>query len=538
MTQILLNTLNNSFQEMTNKTSLNCAEKQFKAFEKESLKKDFNGMDKTSQKESMNFDKVFSKQLEKESADKKVESNKTEVESDSTLKSDLALESDLTVKNNSSNSDNVQSVEEIKTLTDVGNLASDRLKELMNTIAQKIESVIDSNNSVDTLATLKDLLSEFADETKAESSLDLTLARDINELINQLQKVVEKVADAIETSTEDSCTAVVEDLISTLDEETEFSLKQTEDIEVVDVEQNADKELNLDKDLNLDKELNVIKEQWLAYVNKVDSSQLKNVEENTIVAQKDFAQEESINIEFNSDLIDFSTTVIEENSMVSTDKVQHSEIEVPLNEESLKELNIESIKAETATSDNSSSFMEQQTPEEFSVRASLHQDIETFELKLDKTLESQNIQQGQMKPTEITPSKIIEQITKQMEGLQNNSKVNIVLNPESLGKVTVQLLKTGEGLSAQFTVASQEVKDMLMKGLDGLKDTLLAQGVGVENVSIKLSDTQKSSYNPDWTEQEGSRGGNKEQGRSNKDEKHKNLFEQMLAQNDEENGNV
>ena len=168
----------------------------------------------------------------------------------------------------------------------------------------------------------------------------------------------------------------------------------------------------------------------------------------------------------------------------------------------------------------------------------MHQDIETFELKLDKTLESQNIQQGQMKSTEITPSKIIEQITKQMESLQNNSKVNIVLNPESLGKVTVQLLKTGEGLSAQFTVASQEVKDMLMKGLDGLKDTLLAQGVGVENVSVKLSDTQKSSYNPDWTEQEGSRGGNKEQGRSNKDEKHKNLFEQMLAQNDEENGNV
>lgn len=526
MTQILLNTLNNSFQEMTNKTSLNCAEKQFKVFEKESLKKDFNGMDKTAQKESMNFDKVFSKQLEKESADKKVESNKTEVESDSTLKSDLALDSDLTVKNNSSNSDNVQSVDEIKTLADVENLTSDRLKDLMNTIAQKIESVIDSNNSVDTLATLKDLLSQFAEETKAESSLDLTLARDINELINQLQKVVEKVADAIETSTEDSCTAVVEDLISTLDEETESQPEQTEDLAVEDAEQ------------NLDNELNIIKEQLLAYVNKVDSLQLKNVEENTIFAQKDFVQEESINIEFNSDLIDFSTTVIEENSIVSTDKAQHSEIKVPLDEESLKELNIESIKAETATSDNSSSFMEQQTPEEFSVRASLHQDIETFELKLDKTLESQNIQQGQMKPTEITPSKIIEQITKQMEGLQNNSKVNIVLNPESLGKVTVQLLKTGEGLSAQFTVASQEVKDMLMKGLDGLKDTLLAQGVGVENVSVKLSDTQKSSYNPDWTEQEGSRGGNKEQGRSNKDEKHKNLFEQMLAQNDEENGNV
>ena len=79
---------------------------------------------------------------------------------------------------------------------------------------------------------------------------------------------------------------------------------------------------------------------------------------------------------------------------------------------------------------------------------------------------------------------------------------------------------------------------MLMKGLDGLKETLTAQGIGVDNVSIKLNDTQKSSYNPDWTEQEGSRGGNKEQGRSNKDEKHKELFEQMMAQTDNENGNV
>jgi hypothetical protein len=46
-------------------------------------------------------------------------------------------------------------------------------------------------------------------------------------------------------------------------------------------------------------------------------------------------------------------------------------------------------------------------------------------------------------------------------------------------------------------------------------------------------------YNQDWTEQEGSRGGNKEQGRSNKDEKEKGLFEKMMANiTDEENGNV
>ena len=78
-----------------------------------------------------------------------------------------------------------------------------------------------------------------------------------------------------------------------------------------------------------------------------------------------------------------------------------------------------------------------------------------------------------------------------------------------------------------------------MKGLDGLKDTLLAQGVNVDNVSVKVADTQKSEYEQDWTEQEGSRGGNKGQKNPDREEKEKGLFEQMMAQTlENENGNV
>ena len=124
-----------------------------------------------------------------------------------------------------------------------------------------------------------------------------------------------------------------------------------------------------------------------------------------------------------------------------------------------------------------------------------------------------------------------------MDKLNSTSKLNIVLNPESLGKVTVQLVKSAEGMSAQFTVSTAEAKEVLMKDLNNLKDTLTAQGVNVENVSVKLNDTQKSSYNQDWTEQEGSRGGNKEQKEQQK-QKDKNLFEQMMAEseNDLKNG--
>jgi flagellar hook-length control protein FliK len=205
----------------------------------------------------------------------------------------------------------------------------------------------------------------------------------------------------------------------------------------------------------------------------------------------------------------------------------------------LKELNIESIKAETNTSGQEQSLMQNQTPEEYAVKAMINSEIETFEIKIDSTQNIQTQQTQQTKPVEVSPSRIIDQVVKHLETLQNNSKVNIVLNPESLGKVNIQLLTTKEGLTAQFTVTTQEARDVLMKGLDGLKETLLSQGVNVDNVSVKLSDTQKTSYEQDWTEQEGSRGGNKEQGRSNKEEKEKGLFEQMMAQTlKEENGNV
>ena len=108
-------------------------------------------------------------------------------------------------------------------------------------------------------------------------------------------------------------------------------------------------------------------------------------------------------------------------------------------------------------------------------------------------------------------------------------------------QLNVQLLTTKEGLSAQFTVATQEARDLLMKGLEGLKESLTSHGIGVDNVSVKVSEGEKSEYKQDWTEQDGSRGGNKKQDQPSQEEKEKGLFEKMMAEknkNDNENGNV
>ena len=251
------------------------------------------------------------------------------------------------------------------------------------------------------------------------------------------------------------------------------------------------------------------------------------------------------NNNIDSFLEDFEVTTeeVQSNSETQTtskevSKETEQSLEDIIDEDQLKELKIESIEAETSDSTGEDDIMQNQTPEEQGVKAMLQADADFAEVKTEAK-PAQTVQ-NTTKPTsssEVTSNKIIEQITKQMEGMYNGSKVNMVLNPESLGNVSIQLINTKEGLSAQFTVATQEARNLIMKGLDGLKDTLMSHGVSVDNVSVKINDAQKSEYNADWTEQEGSRGGNKEQG-SQKEQRGKEQFEQMMSFIENENGKV
>lgn len=251
------------------------------------------------------------------------------------------------------------------------------------------------------------------------------------------------------------------------------------------------------------------------------------------------------NNNIDSFLEDFEVTTeeVQSNSETQTtskevSKETEQSLEDIIDEDQLKELKIESIEAETYDSTGEDDIMQNQTPEEQGVKAMLQADADFAEVKTEAK-PAQTVQ-NTTKPTsssEVTSNKIIEQITKQMEGMYNGSKVNMVLNPESLGKVSIQLINTKEGLSAQFTVATQEARNLIMKGLDGLKDTLMSHGVSVDNVSVKINDAQESEYNADWTEQEGSRGGNKEQG-SQKEQRGKEQFEQMMSFIENENGKV
>ncbi len=203
-------------------------------------------------------------------------------------------------------------------------------------------------------------------------------------------------------------------------------------------------------------------------------------------------------------------------------KKDSSSINKVIDEKIIKELNIEIVNSENNSNGSSSeNLMQNQTPQEHSIKAIIQADV-----KFEDTIST--IKTIEVKPTEVSSAKIIEQISKQLENMYNNSKLNIVLNPDKLGKVNLQILNGKNGLTAQFTVTTQDARDLLMKGLDGLKENLLAHGINIDNVSVKLEEKTENDTNEDWTEQEGSRGGNKQQEAGKQKEKEK-TFEEIIG---------
>jgi len=141
----------------------------------------------------------------------------------------------------------------------------------------------------------------------------------------------------------------------------------------------------------------------------------------------------------------------------------------------------------------------------------------TSQLGFAKTLDGVQPQAAK----EISHSDILNQINKQLDVLKEDttSKVTIILKPENLGKISVELVNGKEGLTAKMTTDNAQVKELLDKSLNSLKDNLGNQGVSVNNVSVKLNETQKQdnmfSFNEQTNQQQQQNSQNPKQAEEN-----------------------
>ncbi|HSA06853.1 MAG TPA: flagellar hook-length control protein FliK [Candidatus Gastranaerophilales bacterium] len=113
-------------------------------------------------------------------------------------------------------------------------------------------------------------------------------------------------------------------------------------------------------------------------------------------------------------------------------------------------------------------------------------------IDLQKTAQFEKILDS--KQADSTQKSVLNQVKEATAQLGNNkSQVSISLRPDNLGKININLISNKGEVTAQITAENNQVKDMLDKGLETLKQNLSEQGVNVTKVVINVQ--QESSTN-------------------------------------------
>lgn len=154
---------------------------------------------------------------------------------------------------------------------------------------------------------------------------------------------------------------------------------------------------------------------------------------------------------------------------------------------------------------------------------------------VSQSVGSQSTASPTFQTANVTKEDVIAQIHSKLQALNSttNTKLTMVLNPESLGKVSVQLTNGKDGMTAEMMVASQSVKDLLDSNISNLKETLSAQGVQVNDVTVKVSNTENNAE-MDYTEQEGSESNAQDHKNQEGQDKDNNEFEKLFSMNTQE----
>lgn len=459
--------------------------------------------------------------------------------------------------------DNVETVEEVVDTT------VSETEDVENTLVVDEDSLEDVPDTVDTSKLTENLVNvttpvvgNQVSNTNIDANVDNTdsvmvkvsdnlLSKEDANLLNTeknvgkdliSQKMVEDLNITIEDISDSQIENVSDD--STLMDSTEQAVKYMMDKETAtgsDVTVEPDVEIN-----NADTKHVVLKDTPLqtkevaADMTVVDSSEVtEDLVVDTELNKDNKLASDSVSSDTSSDLQDVESvaddvdSTMEENNGSSDENAQGETQDDNVKAEDKSELKknffTSSVSEDVEPVDTQADTKNMQTVETVSVHK-VHSQQSTMTVGTQTTASASN-------QVNISKEDVLAQIHSklQMMNSTSNAKLTMVLNPESLGKVSIQLINTKDGLTAELQVASQAVKDILDSNLSNLKDTLSAQGVQVNDMSVKVSQSENNA-DMDYTEQEGNGGNKQEQDKRHQGQEKEKEFEKMFSkfQNDEE----
>lgn len=152
--------------------------------------------------------------------------------------------------------------------------------------------------------------------------------------------------------------------------------------------------------------------------------------------------------------------------------------------DALSELKVEvtAVKSDLSAQTDSKSF-------DFNSSSFNNLDSHITKLNLNKTVDFAKVMGQKVMQEQQILNQVKEGTTQLAKG---SSQVNIVLRPETLGRINVQISSVAGSLSAQFTAQNQQAADALTKNIEILRQNLLEQGLKITEISVKVQDTNHS----------------------------------------------
>ena len=469
-------------------------------------KKDFNKRENTLNKNNVENDKdntqAVKENIQENKTDKKdktqdtknKEQNTNEIQKDNTetvKQEDKKTLDEIKAKNVKEFS------EETAQGTNTKVLSSDEvIQEAVSKINNLIETSLDGQLNLEDVEALKNALEEIqtqinnnelvvSEETKQalKDVLNRLLTQNPEDLaVSELQKDLKQLSQDIKAG------AFKPDSQIKLEEENSNPNRALE-LDIQEVQTNKE---NKTKETLNDKNSNTINTSQSS-VNV--SSQVKEVQP---------TQEDKVDIE--QQMLD--------DMNVQIDEVSSSQTSSNSNNQNYTTAQDEVIKLQIQNADNDSN-----TPVTF-----------TFDKTIKNTNPNSQIRlEGVTK--ELNANDILNQIGSKFEQLKDGSstKITMTLRPNDLGRVTIELLSTANGITTNIIAQNSQVKELLDKNIDILKQQLAQQGVNVQNVQVKtVEQNSQANLNNSYNDRNGEQGQNqnnsnsRNDGQNNQNRQHKN----------------
>ena len=412
--------------------------------------------------------------------DTNVEANVTETN----VKDDTKIVLNDDVKVADKISDDVKNVDD-KQIVDIKNdVITDDLKVDVKDVDNNADKKEETNNLAINLQDVKE---------NVENKVNVI---NVNEVVeNKTQKVetkadVKTTPDKMTELKEEVQSAKAENAYETLSSQNEKSVKNDNKIDDKFAKTNVQAEETIKiKDDTKGIEFVSQKQDKVVDKNDVQDKHLANAKEK--IENVKIQVEDNVKVNVNNQVQDSA----------KVEKANETMNKAGLSTQTLREMNGKVTAMETG---NQTGAQFGETSQEMLMRDMLSQNATTqttdakttvdFAQAMNKTTVAQQ-PQAQQNTQEAQEVNILDQIRAKFAVSKQNGlqKITIGLTPESLGKVTVEIVKGQNGISAHLLADNPQAKEILDKNLDGLKSVLQSQGVNVNNVNVKVAEAGRSS---------------------------------------------